>query len=99
MDPSSRRGLSIGRAELERLVRNIAEEAAQSSEAWRRKTDGGKRVTSHDLRSVFMNRIDPNDAASAPVRPGGAPFHPNDRCDEAGGGEVVGWIRGLGGEI
>ena len=75
-----RRGRSFFREGGERLVREIAQEAAASSEAWRKATDGGKRVTSHNLRSAFMNRVDPNSpSATEEVFPGQAPFHPNDR--------------------
>jgi hypothetical protein len=73
-----RRGRSMYRAGLECAVRDIAQEAAASSEAWRDKTNGGTRVTSHNLRSVFMNQIDPG-KDTTPVFPGKAPFHPHDR--------------------
>jgi hypothetical protein len=75
----ARRGRSIDRAGIDRVVRDVAQKAAQSSEAWRKKTNGGKTVTSHSLRSAFMNRVDPDSRTSAKVFPGKAPFHPNDR--------------------
>jgi hypothetical protein len=84
-----RRGRSVSREGVERLVREIAQEAAASSAAWRKATKGGKRVTSHNLRSAFMNRIDPAPSggsccgfwpsATEEVFPGQAPYHPNDR--------------------
>ena len=74
-----RSGRSIDRAGIERIVRDVAQKAAKSSDAWREKTNGGKTVTSHSLRSAFMNRVDPDNKASAEVFPGKAPFHPNDR--------------------
>jgi hypothetical protein len=81
-----RRGRSIDRAGIDRIVRDVARKAAQSSKAWRQKTDGGffrgKTVTSHNLRSAFMNRVDPENNTSAEVFPGKAPFHPNDWYSE-----------------
>ena len=74
-----RRGRSIGCAELLIFLRLISEEAARSSEAWRKATNGGKRVTSHNLKSVFMNRMDYGDPTSEKIFQDGAPFHPNDR--------------------
>jgi hypothetical protein len=74
----ARRGRSMYRSGLERAVRGIAKEAAAASKAWRDKTDGGKRVTSHSLRSAFMNQVDPG-KDTTPVFPGKAPFHPQDR--------------------
>jgi hypothetical protein len=89
-----RRGRSIYHAELKQLVLQIAQEAALSSEEWRKATNGGKRVTSHNLRSVFMNLIDPQDTTSAKIFPNMAPFHPNDRCDEVV--EGIGCVWGVG---
>jgi hypothetical protein len=74
-----RSGRSIDRAGIYRIVRDVAQKAAKSSEAWRTKTKGGETVTSHSLRSAFMNRVDPDDETSAKIFPGEAPFHPNDR--------------------
>jgi hypothetical protein len=74
-----RRGRSIDRAVIDRIVRDVAQKAAKSSKAWREKTNGGKTVTSHSLRSAFMNRVDPDNKASTKVFPGEEPFHPNDR--------------------
>jgi hypothetical protein len=77
-----RSGRSIDRAGINRIVRDVAQKAAKSSKAWRQKTSGGffraKIVTSHSLRSAFMNRVDPNDQTSAEIFPGKAPFHPYD---------------------
>ena len=74
------RGRSISREGMARIVYELALEASQASVAWSRKTDGGKRVTSHDLRAVFMNRVDPDSKVSKlEVVPGAAPFHPYDR--------------------
>ena len=76
-----RNGRSIDRAGIDRIVRDVAQRAARSSEAWRTKTKGGPTVTSHSLRSAFMNRVDPdNKKTSAKIFPSEAPFHPNDRC-------------------
>ena len=77
-DAMGRRGRSIYSAELERLVRQIAQKVASSSEAWRKATNGGTRVTSHNLRSVFKNLIDPDDTSSEKIFPDKEPFHPND---------------------
>ena len=66
-------------ADLLLLVRQLAQEAALSSEAWSNKTDGGERVSSHDLRSIFMNLVDPEDKTSTRIFPDKAPFHPNTR--------------------
>jgi hypothetical protein len=74
-----RRGRSIDRAGIDRIVRDVAQRAAHSSEAWREKANGGTTVTSHSLRSAFMNRVDPDDTTSAEIFPGEAPSHPNDR--------------------
>ena len=77
-DAMGRRGRSIYSAELERLVRQIAQKVASSSEAWRKATNGGTRVTSHNLRSVFKNLINPDDTTSEKIFPDKEPFHPND---------------------
>ena len=77
-----RSGRSIDRAGIDRIVRDVAQKAARSSEAWRTKTKGGTTVTSHSLRSAFMNRVDPDNNKSAEnpeIFPGEAPFHPFDR--------------------
>ncbi len=69
---------SMDRAGIEGLVRQLAREAADASEPWRRRTKGGTRVTSHDLRSVFMNQMAgrqdhgqglPGQGALPPARP------------------------------
>jgi hypothetical protein len=77
-----RSGRSIDRAGIDAIVRDVAQRAARSSEAWRTKTKGGTTVTSHSLRSAFMNRVDPDNNKSAEnpeIFPGEAPFHPYDR--------------------
>ena len=77
-----RSGRSLDRAGIDCIVRDVAQRAARSSEAWRKKNNGGMTVTSHSLRSAFMNRVDPDDEPSAEnpeIFPGEAPFHPFDR--------------------
>ena len=75
---------SIARGGLDRMLRELARTAAGASEAWRRRTDGGARMSSHDLRAVFQNRA--GDAAADgggwEVFLGGAPFHPQARYPE-----------------
>ncbi len=74
-----RSGRSIDRAGIDRIVRDVAQKAVKSSKAWRKKTKGGTTVTSHSLRSAFMNRVDPDNKKSAKIFSGEAPFHPYDR--------------------
>ncbi len=71
--------LSISLIGLKNAVKELSLEAVKSEE-WRRRTKGGKRVTSHDLRRVFTNRIELDDKTAVEVLPGKAPFHPHDRC-------------------
>jgi hypothetical protein len=73
---------SIGRAGIEHIVRELGQEAGRSSEVWQRKTFGGRRVASHDLRSVFMNQIEREDKTTAKVFPDKEPFHPQGRFPE-----------------
>ena len=69
---ADRRGIrSIGRIGLELILLELAREAARSSESWRQKTGGGTRVTSYDLRSVFMNRVEQVCETSAEEEPRG----------------------------
>ncbi len=70
---------SISSSGLDRALRELARQAALSSEPWRRMTQGGARVSSHDLRSVFKNRVERGGGAAAEVFQGRAPFHPHDR--------------------
>ena len=60
---------SISRIGLELIPLELSREAARSSESWRQKTGGGTRVTSHDLHSVFVNRVEPVGETSAEEEP------------------------------
>jgi hypothetical protein len=77
------RGRSISRAGIMRIAHELGQLASQSSEAWRNRTRNGSRITSHDLRSVFMNLVQPDSKTNKEeVFPGAAPFHPSEKYPE-----------------
>jgi hypothetical protein len=78
-----RGGRSITLEGMLRIAHELGQAAARACPPWRSRTKAGTCITSHDLRSVFMNRVEPDSKVNMEaVFPGGATFHPNERYPE-----------------
>jgi hypothetical protein len=82
-DGAGRSGRSITREGMMRIALELGQAAAQTSVPWQSRTKNGTCITSHDLRSVFMNRVEPDSETNKEVVfSSGAPFHPIDRFQQ-----------------
>ncbi len=82
-DGAGGEGRSITLKGMMRIALELGQAAARACPPWRSRTKAGTCITSHDLRSVFMNQVEPDSEANTEVVfPGGATFHPSDRYPE-----------------